>query len=107
MLCICSSGGTGVCGSLSGLVVAVDLGPGRTGRLFVTGCSELPRRPGASVVAVGSAAAAVLGPTVLVGAGVCICERRVCCWACVDTRGGFEVVAWAMVTLVVVMVPYM
>jgi hypothetical protein len=60
-----------------------------------------------SVVAVGSAAVAVLGPTVLVGAaGVCFCERRVCCWVCVD-RGGFEEVAWAMVTLVVVMVPYM
>jgi hypothetical protein len=35
VLCFCSSGGTGVCGSFSGLVVSVeDSGPGR---LFITG----------------------------------------------------------------------
>jgi hypothetical protein len=59
------------------------------------------------VVAVGSAAAAVLGPTVLFEEGVCICERRRCAVrdvGRVDTRvGGFEVVAWSH--MVVVMVP--
>jgi hypothetical protein len=64
------------------------------------------------VVAVGSAAAAVLGPTVLVEEGVCICERIHHVWCArdvgrVDTRGVFDEVAWVKVTLVVVMVPYM
>ena len=79
------SSGTGVvCDSLSGSVVAVD--SGRTGQF--TGCSVWPRRPGASVVAVGSAVAAMSGPTTLGGAVVvCICESRARACVCVCVKG--------------------